>query len=107
MAITFCETIRDAGFTPGVYANPSWFETYYKKNEIVGVYDIWLACWTYNPDIPPRWRYGEKIWQYGLRKIGKYHVHGIEGAGVASDYIVIGINGAVTAALHAEDLIKA
>lgn len=76
MAITFCEAIRAAGYTPGIYANPSWFECYYKKNELIGKYDIWLACWTENPDKPPRWNYGQRIWQWGLDNIGGYNVDG-------------------------------
>ncbi|MCM1275441.1 MAG: glycoside hydrolase family 25 protein [Lachnospiraceae bacterium] len=76
MAITFCEAIREAGYTPAIYANPSWFESYYKKNELVGKYDIWLACWTENPDKPPRWNYGQRIWQWGLDNIGGYNVDG-------------------------------
>lgn len=76
MAITFCEAIRAAGYTPGIYANPSWFECYYKKAELVGKYDIWLACWTENPDKLPRWNYGQRIWQWGLDNIGGYNVDG-------------------------------
>ncbi len=76
MAIMFCETIRAAGYTPGIYANPSWFESYYKKAELVGRYDIWLACWTENPDKPTRYNYGQRIWQWGLDRIGGYNVDG-------------------------------
>ncbi len=76
MAIMFCETIRAAGYTPGIYANPAWFENYYKKTELVGKYDIWLACWTENPDKPMRYNYGQRIWQWGLDKIGGYNVDG-------------------------------
>lgn len=76
MAIMFCETIRKAGFTPGIYANPSWFESYYKKAELVGKYDIWLACWTENPNRPTKYNYGQKVWQWGLDKIDGYNVDG-------------------------------
>lgn len=76
MAIEFCETIRAAGYTPGVYSNPAWFENYYKKSEIVGKYIIWLACWTENPDVQPRWHYGEMIWQWGLDEIDGYNIDG-------------------------------
>lgn len=76
MAIMFCETIRTAGYTPGIYSNPAWFESYYKKTELVGKYDIWLACWTENPDKPTRYNYGQRIWQWGLDKIGGYNVDG-------------------------------
>lgn len=76
MAIEFCEAIRAAGYVPGIYANPSWFESYYKKAELVGRYDIWLACWTESPDKPTRYSYGQKIWQWGLDNIGGYNVDG-------------------------------
>ncbi len=76
MAIEFCETIRAAGYVPGIYANPSWFENYYKKAELLGKYEIWLACWTENPDKPPRWNYGQRIWQWGLDRIAGYNVDG-------------------------------
>ena len=76
MAIEFCETVRAAGFIPGIYANPAWFESYYKKSELIGKYDIWLACWTESPDRPTRYKYGQRIWQWGLDKIGGFNVDG-------------------------------
>ena len=76
MAIEFCETIRAAGYTPSIYANPSWFENYYKKAELLGRYDIWLACWTEDPNTPTRYNYGQKMWQWGLDVIGGYNVDG-------------------------------
>lgn len=36
MAIAFCENIRQAGFKPGIYANPSFMENYYDKQQIIG-----------------------------------------------------------------------
>ncbi len=76
MAITFCEAIRAAGYVPGIYANPAWFENYYKKSELIGKYDIWLACWTENPSKPTKYNYGQRIWQWGLDIIGGYNVDG-------------------------------
>lgn len=76
MAITFCETIRAAGYTPGIYASPSWFENYYKKAELLGKYEIWLAHWTENPDKPTKYNYGQRIWQWGLDRIAGYNVDG-------------------------------
>lgn len=69
MAIAFCEEIKKSGFKPGIYANPSWMETYYYKNQLVGKYDIWLAHWTGSPDYPSRYNYGQKLWQYGLEQV--------------------------------------
>lgn len=76
MAIEFCETVRAAGYTPGIYANPAWFESYYKKAELIGKYDIWLAHWTEDPNKPTRYNYGQRIWQWGLDNIGGYNVDG-------------------------------
>ena len=44
MAIAFCKKIRQAGFKPGVYANPS------------------------------KYNYGQTLWQWGLDRIGGYDV---------------------------------
>lgn len=76
MAIAFCEKIRQAGFKPGIYANPSFMENYYDKSRIVGKYDIWLAHWTKSPDCPSKYNYGQTMWQWGLDRIGGYDVDG-------------------------------
>lgn len=76
MAIAFCEKIRQAGFKPGVYVNPSFMENYYDKSRIVGKYDIWLAHWTNSPDCPSKNNYGQTMWQWGLDRIGRYNVDG-------------------------------
>lgn len=76
MVIAFCEKIRQAGFKPGVYANPSFMENYYDKSRIVGRYDIWLAHWTNSPDCPSGFSYGQTMWQWGLDRIGGYDVDG-------------------------------
>lgn len=76
MAIAFCEKIRQAGFKPGVYANPSFMENYYDKSRIVGRYDIWLAHWTNSPNCPSKYSYGQTMWQWGLDKIDGYDIDG-------------------------------
>lgn len=76
MAIAFCEKIRQAGFKPGIYANPSFMENYYDKQRLVGKYDIWLAHWTNSPDLPSRYNYGQTMWQWGVDRIGGYDVDG-------------------------------
>ncbi len=38
MVHAFCGAIRAAGYVPGVYANPSWFNWYFYKKEIIGEY---------------------------------------------------------------------
>lgn len=76
MAIAFCEKIRRAGFKPGIYANPSFMENYYNKQQLVGKYDIWLAHWTESPDKPSKYDYGQTMWQWGLDRIGGYDIDG-------------------------------
>ena len=76
MAIEFCERIRKAGFKPGIYANPSFMENYYDKQQFIGKYDIWLAHWTNSPDCPSRYNYDQIMWQWGVDRIGGYEVDG-------------------------------
>ena len=76
MAIAFCEKIKQAGFKPGIYANPSFMENYYDKQQLVGKYDIWLAHWTESPDKPSKYDYGQTMWQWGLDKIDGYDIDG-------------------------------
>lgn len=76
MAKAFCEVVHNAGFTPGIYANPSFMECYYNKAELVGKYDIWLAHWTGSPNKPSKYNYGQTMWQWGIDKIGGYDIDG-------------------------------
>ena len=69
MAVAFCEAIKKAGYPCGIYANPSWLEHYLDKTRILGIYDLWLAHWTDDPDRPTRYDYGQKLWQWGIDKI--------------------------------------
>lgn len=76
MAIAFCDRIIKGGYPCGVYANPSWMESYYEKDRIIGKYDIWLAHWTGSPDRISRYDYGQTMWQWGLDKVGGYNIDG-------------------------------
>lgn len=42
-AIAFCEVIRNAGFTPGIYANTSFFSSYINTALLPGDIDLWCA----------------------------------------------------------------
>ena len=55
----YCETIKNSGYTPGVYANKTWLESYMNAGEL-GSYKIWLAQYSTAPT------YAGKIdlWQY-------------------------------------------
>lgn len=76
MAKYFCQMVEKAGLPSGIYANPSWLETYYNKSELVGKYDIWLAHWTGSPDNPSRYDYGQTMWQWGITSIDGRDVDG-------------------------------
>ena len=76
MALEFCDRLNKAGLPSGVYANPSWLESYYQKERIVGKRDIWLAHWTESPDNPSRYDYGQEMWQWGIDSIGGNDVDG-------------------------------
>lgn len=73
---TFCEAIKGAGYTAGIYLNPSWLEHHVIKEKLLGIYDLWLACWTDSPDRQPKYQYGQKMWQWGLDKIRGMDVDG-------------------------------
>lgn len=76
MAVAFCEKIRQAGFKPGIYANPSFMENYYDKQRLIGKYDIQLAHWTNSPDCSSKYSYGQTMWQWGLDRIDGFDIDG-------------------------------
>lgn len=65
----FCSVINSEGYYPAVYINPAWLENQVNKKAISGKYDIWLAAWTYSPDTPTRYDYGQTMWQWGTQRI--------------------------------------
>lgn len=62
IALAFINEVERLGYPSGVYANPSWIETYLDKTRILGKKDLWLAHWVSSPR-----QYGQKLWQSGLR----------------------------------------
>ena len=69
IAIAFMETVEKAGYRAGLYANPSWLENKLNREKILSRYDLWLAHWTWDPDIPTKYQYGQKMWQWGSEEI--------------------------------------
>lgn len=59
----FCETIKNAGYTPGVYANKNWLTTKINATELTA-YKIWLAQYasqaTYTTTRYDMWQYSSK-----------------------------------------------
>lgn len=62
IALAFIDEVERLGYPSGIYANPSWVETYLDKTRIIGKKDLWLAHWVSTPK-----QYGQKLWQSGLR----------------------------------------
>ncbi len=67
---TFCETIKQYGYTPGIYANKNWME---KKIDMSALnnYKIWLAQYASEPTYQGRY----DMWQY--KDTGK--INGVKG----------------------------
>lgn len=61
IALAFIDDVERLGYPSGIYANPSWVETYLDKTRILGKKDLWLAHWVKTPR-----QYGQKLWQSGL-----------------------------------------
>lgn len=58
----FCETVRDSGYTAGVYSNKNWFAEKMDAGAF-GNYRIWLAQYTESPTYTGRY----EMWQYSSR----------------------------------------
>ena len=67
----FCATIKNAGYTAGIYANKTWLNSYIDTTSLTG-YKIWLAQYAATPTYS-RTRYD--MWQYS----SKGSVAGISG----------------------------
>ena len=70
IAQAFCETVRSAGYTPGVYANYTWWTTKLNAGAL-SRYRVWIA--RYNTTLGYSGKYD--IWQYSSK--GK--INGING----------------------------
>ena len=66
----YCETIQNAGYTAGVYANKSWLTSKIDASQL-GKYKIWLAQYAATPTYTGRY----DMWQY--KSTGK--ISGISG----------------------------
>ena len=71
-AITFCDTIKSAGFKTQIYSNKDWLENQLDLSRLKS-YDIWLAHWTASTTNYTASPY--TIWQYS----DKGNVSGIQG----------------------------
>lgn len=72
IALSFMKEIKAEGYRTGLYANPSWLLNRLERQRLDC--DIWLAHWTQSPEKKTSYDFGQKLWQWGTRKID-----GIEG----------------------------
>ncbi len=68
--VGFCETIKEAGYTPMIYASRNWFAQSLDMDRL-GEYELWLAHYSNVPNFPYKFR----GWQY----TSEGTVPGIEG----------------------------
>ena len=62
----FCETIKNSGYAPGVYANKTWLNSYMNAGELSS-YKIWLAQYNTAPTYAGKF----DMWQYSSKgKVG-------------------------------------
>lgn len=59
----FCETIKNAGYTPMIYASKYWLRDNLDMSQL-GYYDVWLAHYTGSKDKPSDYNGNYTIWQY-------------------------------------------
>lgn len=57
--VGFCETIKNAGYTPMIYSNRNWYAQNLDMTRL-GDYKLWVAHYTNEPDFP----YMYNGWQY-------------------------------------------
>lgn len=66
----FLDTIREAGYSPMVYANQNWYLNYLDLNTLISEgYTLWLARWPDNPNFSKKIKIGSTgvvphVWQY-------------------------------------------
>ena len=62
VALTVCDRIKAAGYTPGVYANLNWWRNYLNDSRFDN-YERWVAQYNYRCDYDGDYR----IWQYSSK----------------------------------------
>ncbi len=72
IAKTFCDYMKKAGYSTGIYINPNWLNNYVYKDELIGKYTIWLAQW--ESEKPA---FECSLWQYNVG--GNGSIDGISG----------------------------
>ena len=64
IALTFCDEIRKAGYTPMLYMNLNWYNNYVDWSVLEGSgLDVWIACYGDTILAPSTEKYKYTIWQ--------------------------------------------
>lgn len=64
IALTFCDEIRKAGYTPMLYMNLNWYNNYVDWSVLEGSgLDVWIACYGDSILAPSTSKYKYTIWQ--------------------------------------------
>lgn len=69
VALSFLETVEKANYRGGLYSNPSILENNLNREKILERYDLWLAHWTNDPNQASKYKFGQKMWQWGAERI--------------------------------------
>lgn len=90
IVITYCTKIREAGYSPMIYANKNWFVNHLDVERLNSLgYDFWYAFWPNNPDFSSKIQIANSgiyplIWQYTSSG-------NIEGANISSGSVDLNI----------------
>ena len=79
----FCETIRNAGYTPMIYSSASFFESYMDGNSLASKYRLWIASHSNVPEHYTDSSYS--FWQYAVTGDTAYYGMN-ESSGLDLDY---------------------
>lgn len=60
---SFCNTIKNNGYIPGIYASKNWFYNNLDESQL-SMYDIWIAHYTGNENDKTDYRHKYDMWQY-------------------------------------------
>lgn len=69
VALAFLETAEKSNYRSGLYSNPSILENNLNMEKILDRYDLWLAHWTNDPSQASKYKFGQKMWQWGAERI--------------------------------------
>lgn len=90
IALTFCDEVRKAGYTPMLYMNLDWYNNHVDWNLLAeSGLDVWIASYGDTIDAPDRNKYAYTIWQCtdGNEEVGLNPTKGLVAGIPASDNV--------------------